>query len=387
MKEKILVFNRFYLPGYKAGGPIRTLANLVDRLGTEFDFYVVTTDRDSGDSIPYARVERGEWRPVGLGKVMYLSASEISVERISRIISELTPDLIYLNSFFDPVFTQRVLWWRRFKADKNCPVLLAPRGEFSPGALAIKPMRKRVYRWVARVLGLHRNMVWQASSQHEKEDILAAISDVESNAILQALDVAPVAGPPVVSRSRGAGSALKVCFLSRISPKKNLDFALLILAGVKGEVEFTIYGPISDAEYWRRCQDLISALPGNIQCRYEGVVHPDNVHSELARHDLFLFPTHGENYGHVIQEALVAGLVVVISDQTPWSDLEREEIGWSLPLSDTREYAKRVDEVVEWGADRLGEAKKRARTYGIKIASSEETLAANRVLLTQAILR
>jgi hypothetical protein len=36
IKLKIMTFVGSYLPGYKAGGPIRTLANIVDRLGDEF---------------------------------------------------------------------------------------------------------------------------------------------------------------------------------------------------------------------------------------------------------------------------------------------------------------------------------------------------------------
>ena len=52
-KLKILTFIGWYLPGYRGGGPTRTLANMVDRLGDEFEFKIVTSDRDSKDTKSY----------------------------------------------------------------------------------------------------------------------------------------------------------------------------------------------------------------------------------------------------------------------------------------------------------------------------------------------
>ena len=52
----------------------------------------------------------------------------------------------------------------------------------------------------------------------------------------------------------------------------------------------------------------------------------------LAKNDLFFFPAHGENYGHVIAEAMAAGCPVLISDQTAWRNLEEKGAGWDLPL-------------------------------------------------------
>lgn len=43
-------------------------------------------------------------------------------------------------------------------------------------------------------------------------------------------------------------------------------------------------------------------------------------------------PTFNENYGHAIVESFVAGLPVVISDRTPWRNLEKINAGWDIPL-------------------------------------------------------
>jgi glycosyltransferase involved in cell wall biosynthesis len=123
-------------------------------------------------------------------------------------------------------------------------------------------------------------------------------------------------------------------FISRISPKKNLLFALRMLQSVLGDISFDIYGPIEDARYWNRCEKAIGTLPPNVRVKYMGMVEHEKVGEVFAEHDLFLFPTLGENYGHVICEALSAGCPVLISDQTPWRHLQEEGAGWDIPLAE-----------------------------------------------------
>lgn len=69
-KPIILTFVGYYLPGYKAGGPICTLAKTVDSLGDEFQFKIVTTDRDSGDEKPYPGIRIDGWNSVGKADVL-----------------------------------------------------------------------------------------------------------------------------------------------------------------------------------------------------------------------------------------------------------------------------------------------------------------------------
>jgi glycosyltransferase involved in cell wall biosynthesis len=68
------------------------------------------------------------------------------------------------------------------------------------------------------------------------------------------------------------------------------------------------------------------------------------VPATLAGYDLFLLPTRGENFGHAIFDALEVGLPVLLSDQTPWRDLERIGAGWSLPLANPDRFAATIDD-------------------------------------------
>ena len=70
MKPSILIALPHYRPGWKAGGPTRTIANLVEHLGDEFSFRILTSDRDYGDERAFPCIEADRWRRVGKAEVL-----------------------------------------------------------------------------------------------------------------------------------------------------------------------------------------------------------------------------------------------------------------------------------------------------------------------------
>lgn len=382
----VLAFNRFYLPGFRAGGPIRTLVNMADRLSNKFDFYVITLDRDKGDAYPYPGIASDRWNAVGNTSVWYLPSSRISIGEIVRVVESLKPNVIYLNSFFDPLFTQRVLIARRLGRLGSIPIVLAPRGEFAGAALKLKSIKKKAFLVGATLTGLYKDILWQASSDEERNDIKNKIDFAEE--IHVAMNLAPLDDEvdfrPI---SRKEGEPLRLCFLARISAMKNLDFALRVLREVSAPVVFSIYGPKEDSAYWRECESLIEKLPENIKVVYEGEKKPTEVRRVMAAHDLFFLPTRGENYGHVIHEALSAGLPVLISDRTPWRDLEQQGVGWALPLSSTTVFAARIDEFYRHRFEWRNSMGKRAFSYALEKSNDAGVLESNVGLLRMAIAR
>ncbi|MEM4235287.1 MAG: glycosyltransferase, partial [Candidatus Methanomethylicaceae archaeon] len=239
--------------------------------------------------------------------------------------------------------------------------------------MALKPKRKALYLKISTSLGLYRDIVWHASSHYEAEDIRRALQlsdhatiivtnplSIEANAhsscsltkILVASDTPGVVWfSPYGGRFRSkTPGQLDVVFLSRIARMKNLDGALWYLRGLHGQVRFDIYGPIEDAAYWEQCRRLIAQLPANVQVSYCGEVPHEAVLSTLASYHLFLLPTRGENFGHVIHEALSAGCPVLISDRTPWRDLERLGVGWDLPLEEPERFCAILQRCVDMDA-------------------------------------
>lgn len=386
---RILVIIDHYLPGYKAGGPIRTIANMVERLGDEFEFHIITSGRDLGERHPYPGIKVGSWQSVGKAHVLYLPPSGMSFLVWYRLLRGLQYDLIYLNSFFSRLSIKTImLRWMELLPRK--PVVLAPRGEFSPGALSLKSLKKHLYISLAKSLGLYSGIIWQASSEHEIEDILS-VFDTKAMAgklpVLIAPDLPPL--PPQDSALgerpiKQRGSA-RIVFLSRIARMKNLGFAIESLMKVDGKVEFDVYGPIEDVAYWEECQHLIGLLPTNIRARYCGTVPPDRVPEIFSRYHLFLFPTRGENFGHVILEALNAGCPVLTSDQTPWSDLTSRKVGRNLPLSRPELFRMALEELISMDQPVFDEMSRRAREYGKDFSENPGLIRANRELFLKAL--
>jgi glycosyltransferase involved in cell wall biosynthesis len=366
MKPRILVFADWYLPGSKGGGSVSAISHLIELLGDEYQFYVFTRNRDNTEKRPYAEIEFDQWVPKGKAKVCY--AAKLSIRHILRRIREIDPQIIYLNSFFSPL-TMKTLALRKCGLLPRSAVVLAPRGEFSPGALKLSFFRKWLYRKLAFPLGLYRNLLWQASSELEEEHIRHSSGRIGIGGAARVLispDVpsANFKSPPLSDqRPAKQPGAVRFVFLSRLSPKKNLEFALDLLGSVPGNIEFDIYGPIEDREYWEQCQQRIGRLPGGVRAHYKGAVASRQVVKIFSQYHFQILPTLGENFGYVILEAFAGGCPVLISDQTPWRDLRKKGVGWDLPLNERKSWLEVIQTCVEMDQATYESFSERSRDY------------------------
>jgi glycosyltransferase involved in cell wall biosynthesis len=375
----------------------------MEALGAEFDFRIVTLDRDHQAKAAYPGVIRNQWVRVGQADVIYLRPGIrgfLSTYALLRSVDGNT--VLYVNSFFARRFSMLPMFMRWLKLCRPRSVVLAPRGEFSLGARRLHPMRKRLYIGIARRVGLYQGVIWHASSEFEVEDIRRQFPEATQvevaevipggdarnriervSEVVTASDLTYISSPPRRHPPKRAGQ-LRAVFVARCSRMKNLSGALRMLVGISGDVSFDIYGPKEDLEYWKECQRLIAVLPPNIRVRYEGEIEHKEVARVFAEHEVFLLPTLGENFGHVISEALTSGCPVVISDQTPWRNLEAEGIGWDIPLSETERFQTVLQQCVDGDDEWFTALSKRAMDYAAKRASAPEMIDANRKLFERA---
>ena len=195
-----------------------------------------------------------------------------------------------------------------------------------------------------------------ATSESEARDMAAGLPDVSP------IVVAPNIRLPIEAASFAASSdgALRLSFVGRIVPVKQLEYALGVLSRVRSRVNFEIFGPAEDVAYWNRCKDLIANLPPNIQVHWHGETSNEDVVAAMAATDLFFLPTAGENFGHAIFEALSTGVPVLISDQTPWRELAAASAGWDLPLADMDAWVEAIDAFAAWPSERKAEYRRGA---------------------------
>ncbi len=370
-RKRVLVCTASYLPGYKSGGPIRSIANMVAHLSSHFDFYVVTRDRDATDTESYPGVIPNRWYRVGNARVLYCSSVGPGI--LLRAAREVRPDIISLNSFQD-VFTRIMVLLRRGGALGNTPMLLAARGEFSPGAMEIKRKKKALYRHSTKLLGFHENLLWQVSTPRERSELIAAAParrlDADSVHIACNISDTIVATAPRVAKESGL---VKLAFITRISEKKNLHFLLELLRELRGQVRLNLFGPVAenDSAYWGRCRALMAQLPTNITVEYHGSLDHSAVPQVLHDHHFFVLPTRGENFCHAAVESFVNGTPVILSDETPWLRLSEVHAGFDISLNDRERWVAVLQACVDMDQQTYAAYLNGARGYGRRFSTEE----------------
>lgn len=377
---KVLVLTGAFIPGYKGGGPIKTIKNLLDQAGEEISFKLVTSDRDFRDTTPYTSVSPGEWNKIGNAYIFYAQPGFLGHKQIAEILINEKYDVLYLNSFFSQRYSFYPLLLAKLLRKR---VVLSPRGEFSDGALSLKAFKKRFFLLAYRLLRLHRAIVFQASSKFEAQDILRTLGREAD------VYVAENIGSREFSETFHARKpgALRAIFVSRISPMKNLIMALESMRKVNKNLIFHIYGPTEDKDYWKKCQHIIETLPPHIEVAYKGFLDPADVVTTMSSYDVFYLPTKGENYGHAIAEATCAGLPILISDATPWRNLQEQGIGWDLPLNNPDGFSAVLDHLAAMPEDEYVRMRQHVLAWAKNKFSQSDAIDANIALFRYAYER
>lgn len=382
----ILVFSDYYLPGYKSGGGMRTIVNMVNRLSHIYDFRIVTRDHDGKrDRKQYDSVKIDEWNQIGDALVFYISKTAFKLPLIRKLIKEVNPTALYTNSYFSTLAIS-VLKLRKVGAIPNLPVIIAPCGELSTGALALKSAKKKLYMGYASVLNLYSDIVWKASGEEEAEEVRRL--DLGNAKVFVAPDLTPAQifadFDPTMKPLKAKGKA-RFVFSSRFVKKKNFNWLIPLLIQIEGEIELDIIAPIEDQSYWNETRELIASLPANVRIRSVGSVEHETLLGELAKYHFFICPTLGENFGHVFLEAMAAGCPLILSDRTPWKDLEDLKIGWDIPLEAPAKWQAVIQKCVDMDHDQYSQMSNNARAYSVRWTEGREVLEATKRVLDYSI--
>jgi glycosyltransferase involved in cell wall biosynthesis len=359
----------WFAPGYKAGGPIQSCVNFAFAMKKEFSIHVLTTDTDHGETVPYPEVIAGQWT-TSLHpdiRVFYLRKKGLSRAGLREQIKAVQPDFVYLNHLFSPLFVVYPLWLKwtgRLKGQ----VVVSPRGALYDSALSVKKWKKTPFLQLFRRMGIHRRVLFHATNEREKAAILRYFP---GSRVVIADNLPNMNQPAFVSCPKRSG-AVRIIFVARLVAIKNLLFFLRALETVRATVELTVVGPVEDKGYWEECRAKIATLPANITVNYPGPRRNDELMPLLQQHHIFVLPTTGENFGHSIFEALLAGRPVLISDQTPWLRLAERKAGWDLPIDDPGGFSRIVEETAGWDQARFDEWAASAWEYARRFIENPE---------------
>ncbi len=342
-KPQVLVFIDWYKPFFKAGGPVRSMVNLVDHLGTEVDFHIVTGDRD------YTALERptglsvDQWVEVDQRVMVWYATPEKRTMAIWRtLLGERNWDVVYINGIYSRWSSIIPLWLLRGSAQRR---IVAVRGMLAAGPMRQSGIKKRVFLLAMKALGCFKEVEFQATNADEVKDIERWIGpDAKVHLVQNLARKLAVTKPTVVIKEPGA---LKLVSLARIAEEKNTLFAIERLNKVRGSLRFDLFGTVYDEAYWKRCQEAIAGLPKGIEVVWHGQLEQEKVEAALIEAHALFMPSVGENFGHTMLEALSMGRPLLISDRTPWKDLVAANAGWDIPLEDPNRFSEVLQQMVD----------------------------------------
>ncbi len=233
-----------------------------------------------------------------------------------------------------------------------CRLVTSPRGVLDPWALRRSRWKKRaLWLWGQRHT-LQRTDCFHATSESELRSIRAAGLRAPVAVIPNGIDV-PLELPPLHREG-----PRRLLFLGRLHPTKGVDLLLYAWTAVAPrfpEWELQIVGP-DEGGYGRQMQRLAADL-GAPRTRFVAPLYGDAKHRAFAEASLFVLPTHTENFGMAVAEALAAGTPAIVSRGAPWEGLERERCGYwiersveALEASLAAALALPEDELREMGA-------------------------------------
>ena len=307
----------WFLPAYRAGGPIQSIANLVTHFSNDIEYRIFCRDTDL-NSEPLTDIVKNEWTTFNAyTKVWYAEKDNLS-DILCREIEHIQPEALYMVGLFSWHFN--IVPMLFCKAPRK---IISVRGMLHPGALSQKKMKKRLFLTGLKLFGIARKTIFHATNKAEEQFIknefgLRTKIVVAGNFTKKMNVQLPVAK---------VKNYITIVTIALISPMKNYLLVLQALRYCEAFINYNIYGPIKDEAYWQNCLASIMLLPANIKVTYHGDIKPNLIESVLSQQHLFIMPSKSENFGHAIVEALSACKPVIISNNTPWNNLEINKAG------------------------------------------------------------
>lgn len=308
-----------YIPSLdrSSGGTTTYLQLLATELGKMANLHIAT--HPSKNPVPIIHADVHDIGPSIFG----------SMQRDWRnLLDVLRPDIVHINCCWMPqcALAQRVAQQAGYK------VVLTPHGMLEPWIIA------RHY-WTRKVPAL---WLYQRKAV-KKADYLHATAESEKNNLLKLGYNSRIAVIPNgievenISMKKSWKRTGKILFLSRIHVKKGLDFLIEAVAALKDRMqgyEVWIAGE-GEQSYIEELKRLAGRLGIERQVCFLGGVYGDRKWQMLREADLFVLPTHSENFGIVVAEALACGTPVITTQGTPWQELESWHCGWWAKVGTT----------------------------------------------------
>jgi len=308
---KILLTVASLLPQY--GGPARSVSKLALALvdaGVDVSIWAADNSAMTTPFIPQAaalRRESGDLRQV--------------------IGESRKPDIVHDNG----------IWWAhnhrlaRLTARHHIPRVVSLRGALEPWARNHKRLKKDLAWWFYQRRDLQLARTHHATSHAESCNLGRLGLSVPISVIPIGIDI-PQRSSKIVNEQTEYGNKIAL-FLGRIYPVKGLPMLVQAWARVRPEGwRLLIAGP-DEAGHRREVEAAIQAAKLDQAITFLGPLEGEEKETAFRDAELFVLPSHSENFGVAIAEALAHGLPVLTTKSTPWAAISEHGCGWWVDAS------------------------------------------------------
>ena len=291
-----------------------------------------------------------------------------NADRFEGVVVNTKPDMVHLHGIWNRDIHHCAVVCRAEKV----PYIIAPRGMLEPWSLKQKWLKKRIARFLYQDKDLKFAAALHATAESEAEQFRKL--GFTNYCIISPNGVNVPAGEV---KAKGVGdqrNCRRALFVSRMHHKKGV--LELVEAWTKTkpggwvcELVYTVNGDEEKAYEAQVKQQILecgfsysergnptvslrlSPISHNPDFILTGSLSDDQKWEAFARADLFVLPTYSENFGIVVAEALYAGVPVITTKGTPWSDLKKFGCGWWIDfppidsLSEALESATNLSQI------------------------------------------
>ena len=258
----------------------------------------------------------------------------VNGESFEDVVLQVKPQIVHLHGLWSQALHRCAVICLRW----HIPYVIAPRGMLEPWSLKQKWFKKRIARWLYQDWDLKCAAALHATAESEAEQF-------RKLGFRNPIIVSPngVNVPKKFEPRNTQNTRKRVLFVSRMHQKKGVlelveafsrlvvSRQSLVVSGWCCELVYTVSGEL-EREYEAKVKARVKELGLEGQFIFTGALNDDEKWEAYARADLFVLPTYSENFGIVVAEALWAGVPVITTKGTPWTELEERECGKWIDL-------------------------------------------------------
>ena len=259
------------------------------------------------------------------------------------------PDCVHIHGIWSPTLARRFVAWRR----RGIPCVITIHGMLEPWALEHKPLKKKLAWCIYQKRLLNMASSLHGTSEREAVNLrklglkppIAMIpwgiegaedhrSQAEEAGMLEEVEGQRSCASPIEdSKLRIQYGPRTALFVGRIYPVKGLPMLVEAWARLRPDGwRMKIVGP-DEAGHRGELEAMMAQAELGAGIEFTGALSGEALQKAYQAAHLFVLPSHSENFGMVVGEALSHGLPVITTHGAPWKLLEEEACGWWVPIS------------------------------------------------------